>query len=240
MSHTVQKITKILMSLGNREIAEHSQRFFKTGKGEYGEGDKFLGIRVPVVRKEVKKHLHISLKEAEKLLQSEFHEIRLFAVILLTEKFHRADEKEQYRIYSLYLANTLKVNNWDLVDASADKIIGPYLFEKDRSKLYELARSQNMWERRIAIMATFYYIRREQFEDTVKIADILLGDKEDLIHKAVGWMLREMGKKSITRLENFLAKNYRAMPRIMLRYAIEKLPKKQRDMYLRGEIEVQQ
>ncbi len=236
MSEVVQEITKNLKSLGNSKIAEHSLRFFKTGKGEYGEGDKFLGIRVPVVRKEVKKHLQISLKEAEKLLQSEFHEIRLFAVILLTEKFHKADEKEQHRIYSLYLVNTHKVNNWDLVDASAHKIIGPYLFEKDKSKLYELARSQNIWERRIAIMATYYFIRHDQFEDTMNIAELLLSDQEDLIHKAVGWMLREMGKKSFALLENFLAKNYRAMPRTMLRYAIEKLPKKQRDMYLRGEI----
>ncbi len=235
MTNVIEEVTQLFTMLGDPAIAEHSMRFFKTGRGEYGEGDKFLGIRVPVIRKEVKKHLQISLKDAEQLLQSKYHEIRLFAVILLTEKFNRANENEQQEIYSLYLANTAKVNNWDIVDASAHKIVGPFLLNKDRSKLYELARSKSMWERRIAIISTFYYIRHHQFEDTLKISKILLADSEDLIHKAVGWMLREVGKKSPSGLKAFLTKHSAEMPRTMLRYAIEKLPQNERKKYLRRE-----
>ncbi len=235
MSKAVKKITLQLLSLSNSKIADHSQRFFKTGVGEYGEGDKFLGIRVPVIRKQVKKHLKISLQDAIELLQSEYHEIRLFAVILLTEQFQRAQQEGKERIYSAYLENTAKVNNWDLVDASSHKIVGAYLYTKDRSTLFMLARSESLWERRIAIISTYHFIQRDQFEDTLEISKILLNDDEDLIHKAVGWMLREMGKKTKSKLHEFLALNYKAMPRTMLRYAIEKLPKNERDMYLRGE-----
>ncbi len=235
MSSMVQEITANLKSLGDQKIAEHSQRFFKTGVGEYGEGDKFLGIRVPIIRQEVKKYMMISLQDTEGLLQSDYHEIRLFAVILFTEKYQRAGDTEKHKIFTIYLANTAKINNWDIVDASSHKIVGPYLLNKDRGILYELAQSQSLWERRIAIISTYYYIRQGQFDDTLKISALLLKDQEDLIHKAVGWMLREMGKKSMDLLQRFLTENCNKMPRTMLRYAIEKLPKAEREMYLRGE-----
>jgi len=233
-----------LMLLANKEIAEHSQRFFKTGKGEYGESDIFLGIRVPVLRKLVNKYRGISLEEVSKLLHSKFHEERLLAVLILVHLFKNRsgtlDESGTYdgqkQIYNLYLDNIEFINNWDIVDISAGNIVGAYLHQKDKALLYRLVKSQNLWERRISIISTFYFIRQNEFDDTLKIAEILLNDKEDLIQKAVGWMLREVGKREIEIEEEFLQEHYMKMPRTMLRYAIEKFPETRRKMYLRGEV----
>ncbi len=225
-----------LLQLANKEIAEHSQRFFKTAKGEYGAGDIFLGIRVPVLRKLVKKYRGISIAEVYKLLHSKFHEERLLAVLMLVQLFKSGDVEEQKQIYDLYLRNAEFINNWDIVDISAGNIVGAYLYEKDRIPLYHLVKSENLWERRISIIATFYFIRKNDFEETLKISEILFHDKEDLIQKAVGWMLREVGKKVIEIEEEFLEEHYKEMPRTMLRYAIEKFPEARRKMYLRGEV----
>jgi len=225
-----------LLQLANEQIAEHSQRFFKTGKGEYGEGDIFLGIRVPLLRRLVKKYGGISIAEVRKLLHSKFHEERLLAVLMLVQLFKSADESVQKQVYDLYLENTEFINNWDIVDISASNIVGAHLYEKDKAPLYDLVQSKNLWERRIAIIATFYFIRQNEFDDTLKLAEILLNDKEDLIHKAVGWMLREVGKREIELEEEFLQEHYKIMPRTMLRYAIEKFTETSRKMYLRGEV----
>jgi len=225
-----------LMLLANKEIAEHSQRFFKTGKGEYGESDIFLGIRVPVLRKLVNKYRGISLEEVSKLLHSKFHEERLLAVLMLVQLFKTGGDEEQKQIYCLYLDNIEFINNWDIVDISAGNIVGAYLYQKDKALLYRLVYADNLWERRISIISTFYFIRQNEFDDTLKIAEILLNDKEDLIQKAVGWMLREVGKREIEIEEEFLQEHYMKMPRTMLRYAIEKLPETKRKMYLRGEV----
>jgi len=225
-----------LMLLANKEIAEHSQRFFKTGKGEYGESDIFLGIRVPVLRKLVNKYRGISLEEVSKLLHSKFHEERLLAVLMLVQLFKTGGDEEQKQIYSLYLDNIEFINNWDIVDISAGNIVGAYLYQKDKALLYRLVYADNLWERRISIISTFYFIRQNEFDDTLKIAEILLNDKEDLIQKAVGWMLREVGKREIEIEEEFLQEHYMKMPRTMLRYAIEKFPETRRKMYLRGEV----
>ena len=225
-----------LLQLANEQIAEHSQRFFKTGKGEYGEGDIFLGIRVPLLRRLVKKYGGISIAEVRKLLHSKFHEERLLAVLMLVQLFKSGDESVQKQVYDLYLENTEFINNWDIVDISASNIVGAHLYEKDKAPLYDLVQSKNLWERRIAIIATFYFIRQNEFDDTLKLAEILLNDKEDLIHKAVGWMLREVGKREIEFEEEFLQEHYKIMPRTMLRYAIEKFPETSRKMYLRGEV----
>ena len=225
-----------LLQLANEQIAEHSQRFFKTGKGEYGEGDIFLGIRVPLLRKLVKKYRGISITEVRKLLHSKFHEERLLAVLMLVQLFKSGDESVQKQVYDLYLENTEFINNWDIVDISASNIVGAHLHEKDKAPLFDLVQSKNLWERRIAIISTFYFIRQNEFDDTLKLAKILLNDKEDLIHKAVGWMLREVGKREIEFEEEFLQEHYKIMPRTMLRYAIEKFPETSRKMYLRGEV----
>jgi 3-methyladenine DNA glycosylase AlkD len=231
-----QEITDHLRSLANPEIAEHSQRFFKTTEGEYGFGDKFLGIRVPVIRQAVKKYKNTPLSVAEKLLKSEYHEVRLFALLLLVFRFSKSSVDEQEEIYHLYLSNTQYVNNWDLVDSSAHHIIGTYLENRDKSMLYDLSKSDSLWERRIAIMSTFYFIKKNQFSDTLYISEQLLSDQEDLIHKAVGWMLREVGKRDLAKEVAFLKAHYQKMPRTMLRYAIEKFSKEERQKYLSGEL----
>jgi len=230
----ILSIHKELRRLANKEIAEHSQRFFKTGEGQYGQGDKFLGIRVPVLRKLARQCRRISIEEACRLLKSKFHEERLLALILLVDVFKKADNESKRAIHNLYLENTKFINNWDLVDNSAEHIVGAYLRDGDKRPLYELAVSDMLWERRIAIMSTFHYIKHKEFADTLKIAEILLADKEDLIRKAVGWMLREIGKRDIEAEEKFLKIYYRQMPRTMLRYAIEKFPEPKRQKYLKG------
>ena len=229
---TAEKITEQLKILGNKTAAVHAQRFFKTGPGQYGEGDLFLGINVPVLRKLAKEHCDIALDNAVELLQSPLHEIRLLALLVMLLQYKRGTD--QTAIYRAYLANTHWINNWDLVDVTAEHIIGAHLFERNRQPLYKLARSKSLWERRIAIIATFYFIRRNQFDDTLAIAGLLMNDKEDLMHKAVGWMLREVGKRDLKTEEDFLIPRYNQMPRTMLRYAIERFPETKRLAYLSG------
>ena len=227
-----KKIIAHLNNLSDAKIAEHSQRFFKTGKGEYGYGDKFLGIRVPVLRKTAKKFQDISIKEIQGLLKSEYHEVRLLSLLIMVGQYSKGDSSVKEKIYNLYLKNTKYVNNWDLVDSSAHYIIGSWLIDKDRSILYEFVNSKNLWQRRIAIMSTFHFIKNNDFRDTLKLSEILINDSEDLIHKAVGWMLREVGKKNLTTEREFLDSHAHEMPRTMLRYSIEKFPEKIRQEYL--------
>jgi 3-methyladenine DNA glycosylase AlkD len=229
-----QEITNRLIALGNKEHAATSQRFFKTGPGEYGEGDIFLGIRVPVLRKLAKEYLNLSPKDVKTILRSKYHEERLLSLFIMVDQYSKGDQKKKISIYQLYLKNTRFINNWDLVDSSAHLIVGPYLMDKSKAPLYEMARSDLLWERRIAIMSTFHYIKNDKFTDTLKIAEMLLSDKEDLIHKAVGWMLREIGKRHLQSEETFLEKHYHNMPRTMLRYAIEKFAEPKRKRYLKG------
>jgi 3-methyladenine DNA glycosylase AlkD len=233
---TVESIRQKLQTLGSKEDAAFLQRFFKTGPGEYGEGDVFLGVRVPEVRKLVKQYPDVGLKEARQLITSPKHEERLLALLILVRDFSRGDERSQKRIYAFYLAKTRYINNWDLVDSSAEHIVGVFLMEKEKAPLYELAKSDSLWERRIAIMATFHFIKQMAFSETLKISDMLLLDDHDLIHKAVGWMLREIGKRDMRTEEKFLKGRYGSMPRTMLRYAIEKFPEPKRQAYLKGTI----
>ncbi len=230
----LDQIKETLAGLANPEIAAHSQRFFKTGPGEYGEGDVFRGIRVPVQRKVAKQFKNVDLDTVIELLHSRYHEDRLVALFLLVDKYKKKDERQRQEIYDLYLANTAYINNWDLVDSSAHKIVGPHLEDRDRSILYKLVKSDVLWERRIAIMATFYFISKHDFEDALNLAEKLLNDKEDLIHKVVGWMLRELGKRNYDLEESFLLKHYNSMPRTMLRYAIERFPEERRQAFLKG------
>ncbi len=232
---TSVELSIILRELADAKYAIHSQRFFKTGEGEYGEGDEFLGIRVPVLRKYAKQFSDLSLTETKKLLRSHYHEERLCALFILVEKYTSSDHEKSV-IYKLYLDNTEYINSWDLVDASAYKIVGAYLNNKNKSPLYKLSKSNNLWERRISIISTLYFIKNGEFEDALEISKVLLDDKEELIHKAVGWMLREVGKKSIEAEKLFLLNCYKKMPRMMLRYAIEKFPETERQKYLQGRI----
>ncbi len=236
MSNLSDQILRELLEMGDSERASHSQRFFKTGKGEYGEGDIFLGIRVPRLRAMAKKYKQATLQDALELLHSKYHETRLTALFLLVNLYNRATSADKLQIYKHYLDNVAYINNWDLVDSSALQIVGHNLFDKDRSHLEVLARSDDLWERRIAIIATYYFIRQYDFQDTLKLSEMLLHDDEDLIHKAVGWMLREVGNRSQPTEESFLQKHYKNMPRTMLRYAIEKFPEVKRQAYLKGEI----
>jgi 3-methyladenine DNA glycosylase AlkD len=229
-----KETSKRLREMGDKEDARFLQGFFKTGAGQYGEGDIFLGIRVPAIRKLAKEYNNLPTKEILSLLKSPYHEERLLALILFVNAFIKGDETIQKKIYDLYLANTRYINNWDLVDISAPNIVGAYLLTKNRKPLYQLAKSKSLWERRIAVLATFFFIKNNQFEDSIKIAGILLQDKEDLIHKAVGWMLREIGKRDTEREEAFLQKHCRTMPRTMLRYAIERFAPSKRRKYMSG------
>lgn len=237
-TETVKNIQQELRRCGDKIIAEHSQRYFKTGKGEYAEGDKFLGLRVPVIRKMVKKHRGMTIDDCMKLLSSEFHEERLFALLSLVDIYKRSDDAAKERIFKLYLKNTRHINNWDLIDLSAPNIIGSHLINRDRKILYDLAVSKNLWKRRIAVLATFSFIRENDFNDSLQIAELLLHDKEDLIHKACGWMLREIWKRDPKAAEKFLKKHLNIMPRTMLRYAIEKMPEERRLKYLKGKAAV--
>lgn len=233
---TAQEIRKRLRSLADPEKAKVLQRFFKTGPGEYGEGDRFLGIVVPAIRKQVRELHDTPLPEVKKLLRSSVHEERLLALLLFVKKYEKGDDALKEKIYGLYLNSTKHINNWDLVDLTAEKIVGPHLRNGARGPLYRLARSKSLWERRIALLSTFHFIKNHEFAETLRIARMLLQDGEDLIHKAVGWMLREVGKRDVAALEGFLRKHYRAMPRTMLRYAIERFPEAKRKKYLNGTV----
>lgn len=236
MSTTVRQIQAQLRKLSSREKAAFLQRFFKTGPGEYAEGDIFIGLKVPETRKVARQHRDLPLEKTQLLLSSPIHEERLLALIILVHQFSKADAAGQKNIYDLYLDNTRHINNWDLVDCSAEHIPGPYLFNRSRRILYRLAKSKSLWERRIAIMATFHFIKNDDYADTLSLAERLLDDQEDLIHKATGWMLREIGKRNQDIEENFLEKHYQKMPRTMLRYAIERFPESRRQAYLKGKI----
>ena len=231
---TAAQLKRHLAEQGDVEIASHALRFFKAGPGEYGEGDKFRGIRVPALRKLAKQHRDLPQAEVLKLLRSGYHEDRLLALLILVLQFGKGDDAEQKRIYDAYLDHTDYVNGWDLVDSSAQHIVGEWLMTRSRKPLYRLARSKSLWERRIAIMATFQFIKQNDFDDTLALADLLLHDEHDLMHKAVGWMLREVGNRDRAVEEAFLLPRYHNMPRTMLRYAIEKFPERKRMQYLKG------
>lgn len=227
------KLQRDLRKLANPKRAKNLQRFFKTGKGEYGEGDVFLGISVPEQRKLVVRYELLDLDAIQKLLKSKIHEERMVALLILIEKFRKSETLGKKEIFDFYLNNTENINNWDLVDLSAIKISGAYLIDKDKSIIFNLLRSMNVWRRRIGVLTTFYFIKFNQYDISLKAAEILINDKHDLIHKATGWMLREIGKRDIKIEEDFLKKYYKKMPRTMLRYAIEKFPEAKRRFYLK-------
>ncbi len=233
---TAKILTADLQTIGDPKKAEHSHRFFKSFPGGYGAGDKFLGIKVPLLRAKAKEYKNLTLPEVGKLLRSEWHEARLLALFILVGQFQRKKPNLKEEIYRLYLDHLSYVNNWDLVDSSAHYIMGVYLLDKDRKILYDLARSAKLWERRIGIMSTFHFIRQHQYDDALTISQIMLHDTEDLIHKAVGWMLREIGNRDGVTERDFLKSHYQTMPRTMLRYAIEKFPATERQGYLKGTI----
>jgi len=237
----MQFLHQSLISLKSPEKATFLQRFFKTGKGEYAEGDIFLGLTVPQIRSTIKTFYNLSLNEIESSLHSKFHEERLSALLILVHRYEK-NPKNRKEIFDFYLDNRKAVNNWDLVDLSSHKIIGHFLFHFGEDYpvykvlLANLTKSTNLWERRIAIVSTYYFIRNNQFDETLHISELLLKDKHDLIHKAVGWMLREVGKKDVGVLKSFLKKHIHEMPRTMLRYAIERFPEKERKAYLKGKV----
>jgi len=226
-------LKKDLRKIADPVKAKLLQGFFKTGKGEYGEGDIFLGVTVPLSRKIAIKFRDLSFAEITKLLQSRIHEERLIALLILVDNFNTANEISQKKIYDFYLQSTKYINNWDLVDLSSHEIVGGYLVNKDVSILKKLAKSKNLWEKRIACISTFEFIRNNRLDVSLELAEMLLQDKHDLIHKAVGWMLREIGKRDLKTEIEFLDKHYKKMPRTMLRYAIEKFPEKVRVAYLK-------
>lgn len=233
---SLSEIRKEILKQKNPNQAINLQRFFKTGNGEYGEGDIFYGIKVPVQRIIAKKFKDLALENLKALLNSKVHEERLIAAFILVDQYKRGDEKKKNIVFNFYLKNRKGINNWDLVDLSAPKIIGEHLLDKEKDLLYRFAQSKDLWEKRIAILSTFAFIREHYFEDTLQISEMLLNDKHDLIHKATGWMLREIGNRDIQTEEEFLKKHYKTMPRTMLRYAIEKFPEKKRKNYLERRI----
>lgn len=222
-----------LLKLKDPVRTKHSQRFFKTEKGEYGEGDVFVGLTTLESRKLVSQYQDLPYQGIQKALKGKFHEERLISLLILVNRFQKGSESDKKTCYEIYIKNTNRINNWDLVDVTADKIVGPFLENKDKSILYKFAKSNFLWERRISIISTFHYIKKGNPKETLKIAEMLLYDKADLIHKAVGWMLREVGKRCGEKVEeNFLKQHYQTMPRTMLRYAIERFPEKKRKKYL--------
>ena len=231
------KAREEIRALANKEIAQHSLRFFKTDKGEYGHGDLFLGVRAPKIRLIAKKHIDISITDMKTLIQSKYHEERFLGLIILVNKYAKTkDKKNRNQLYKIYVSSFKYINNWDLVDVTCPHVTGKHLMDKDRTILYKWAKSEDLWTKRIAMVSTFSFIRKNDLEDTFKIAEILLHDEHDLIHKAVGWMLREAGKRDIKKEETFLKKYYKTMPRTMLRYSIEKFPESKRQKYLKGTI----
>jgi len=233
---TLVTLRKELYALADPADAIHLQRFFKTAPGEYGAGDKFLGLRVPALRKLVRDYRQLADSNAVEMLASSWHEERLLGLMLLVDGYRRGDDSQRKRIHRAYLEHTRYINNWDLVDASAEHIVGSHLDSRKIELLERLARSGNIWERRIAIVSTFHFTKRDEFGPTLKIARLLVRDSHDLIHKAVGWMLREVGKRDRRTLDTFLKRHYRKMPRTMLRYAIERHPERARKQYLAATI----
>ncbi|MBI4415196.1 MAG: DNA alkylation repair protein [Candidatus Kerfeldbacteria bacterium] len=229
---THRDVRRALANYANPTKAKSSAWFFKTGKGHYGEGDKFLGVTVPEQRIVARQFRDLSLPDIQTFLDSPYHEHRLTAVIILVLQYQVADDKQKEKITRFYLANAKRVNNWDMVDSSAPHILGDFLLKRPRTVLYRLSKSKNLWERRISIIATQAFIRHGEFDDTLKIAKALLADPHDLIHKAVGWMLREVGDRDKKMERSFLTRHAYHMPRTMLRYAIEKFPKQERGMFL--------
>ncbi len=237
MLRMLKELRKVILEQQNAERAITSQRFFKTGKGQYGEGDVFVGLTAPQSRIIAKQYRSISHEDLDILLRSKIHEERFIALEILVMQYEATkDEEERKRIFDFYLAHTEWINNWDLVDTSAEYIVGKYLEGKDTTILTKLAHSTSIWERRIAIIATFAFIKKGKFDETLRIAELLLNDKHDLIQKAVGWMLREIGKRDLAVEEHFLKKHYQIMPRTSLRYAIERFPEGKRKEYLNGQI----
>jgi 3-methyladenine DNA glycosylase AlkD len=230
-----EEIVREFSRLSSKEKARICGRFFKTGEGEYGEGDVFLGIPVPLIRGLTRKYYNkLDLKDLDFFLKNEIHEYRFFALTVLVEKYKKGSENERESIYHYYLRNTKYVNNWDLVDISSYKIVGNRLKEReDRRVIYDLAKSESLWDQRIAIVSTFSFIKENDHKDILKLAEILIGHEHDLIHKALGWMLREVGKRDMSVLREFLDKHHKRMPRTMLRYAIEKMGQRERVKYLK-------
>jgi len=233
---TLASIQSQLAALADIQRAGIQMRFFKTGSGEYGEGDRFIGVRVPELRRLSRQYRTLDRQSVLKLLQSEIHEERHLALFILVLQFKRGDDRQRRSIYDLYLGNLSFINNWDLVDCSAEHIVGGWLEARSKDRLSQLAHSADLWHRRVAILATFHYIKKGHFTDALHLAEKLLADPHDLIHKAVGWMLREIGKRDLAVEEAFLKKHYQSMPRTMLRYAIEKFPHTRRQAYLKGAI----
>lgn len=233
MNPIAELITSELRTLSNEEKQEVFPRFFKTGKGEYGEGDRFLGVSVPDTRSVARKHKEIPLGEISKLLQSEWHEVRLCALLIMVEKHKKKDEALRKQLFDLYLSQTSHINNWDLVDLSCHVIVGEYLLDKSRNILYQLAQSPLLWDNRIAIVSTYAFIRKGQLEDTYALSDLMMNHKHDLMHKAVGWMLREAGKRDSKRLYDYVMNHRADMPRTMLRYAIEKFSAEERALLMK-------
>jgi len=233
---TLTEVKHELRALADPRDAEHLQRFFKTGKGQYGEGDRFLGVRVPSLRALARRFRSLPHDHVLNLLRSPWHEQRLLALLLLVDHYRRGTEAEREAISRAYLDHTEYINNWDLVDSSAEHIVGPQLDPADMHGLEVLARSKSLWERRIAMLATFHWIKKGEFRPALHVAKLLLNDEHDLIHKAVGWMLREIGKRDLAAEERFLGEHCRTMPRTMLRYAIERFSEPRRRRYLLGEV----
>lgn len=230
---TVQIINEI-KKFSKKDLAKHHHKFFKTGKGEYGEGDLFYGLKVPEIRSIAKKYFNnTGLKDINLLLKDPYHEVRLLALIMLVLKYSKASSQEQEEIFNIYINNVYYINNWDLVDLSAPNIVGSFLSDKNTNKLYELAESGHLWSERISVVATLYFIKKGAYSHTVKLAEYFLNHKHDLMHKATGWMLREVGKKDINELYLFLDKFHKIMPRTMLRYSIEKLSPEKRAFYMK-------
>lgn len=243
MKVSTREVQAALSALADPQKAAFFPRYFKAGKGQYGEGDRFLGVTVPAVRELVRQYRTLDLQACEQLLASPYNEARLLALLILVAKYgkagrgRQADEMAQQQICQLFLANKHRVNNWNLVDSSAPYILGAHLLTRDRALLYELVRSDVLWDRRIAVLATFAFIRAGDFADTLKLVELLLADEQDLMHKACGWMLREVGKRDVAVLEKFLQRHHARMPRTMLRYAIEKFAPDRRLAYLSGDLD---
>jgi 3-methyladenine DNA glycosylase AlkD len=229
----LQEVKKELRTYASAEDAVILQRFFKTAPGEYGEGDIFLGVKVPSIRKTAAKYSSFPLNQLKELISSPYHEERLLALIILTKQFNKSNEEEKKKIVEFYLKNRKYINNWDLIDLSAPYILGPYFYDKDKSVLFDLIHNGNMWDKRIAVLAAFYFIKQNDFYTSLEFITQLLDDRRDLINKACGWMLREIGKRDLKTEEEFLNKYYKIMPRTMLRYAIEKFPDEKRREYMK-------